>query len=72
VCVHKCTLSVIAYYTQPNRVYYTLPGVHILHSWHKKWTKILLVHSYIDSGFVFSYPLSVIFEPAQPASLILF
>jgi hypothetical protein len=29
---HECTPSVIAYYTQPGLVYYTLPGVCILHA----------------------------------------
>jgi hypothetical protein len=53
---HECTLSVIAYYTQPSLMYYTSPGVRILHPWQNKWTRVLLVQSYIDRGFVFSYP----------------
>ncbi len=32
VTFHKCTLLVIAYYTQSSLVYYTPPGVCILHS----------------------------------------
>ncbi len=55
--LHECTLSVIAYYTQPGLEYYSQPGVRILHSFKtNRRSRILLVQSYIDRGFVFSYP----------------
>jgi hypothetical protein len=58
--VHGCTLSVIAYYTQPGLVYYTQPGVRILRLLQNKWTRILLVHSYIDRRYVFFSPLCLL------------
>jgi hypothetical protein len=50
----------ILLYTQPGLVYYTQPGVRILRLLQKKWTRILLVHSYIDRRYVFFLPLCLL------------